>query len=870
MALGFDLASSPARLEAINRSRDTGKVAATARVTLVQETGGQFGLLLFLPVYKKGAPVDSLEDRRQNLEGFVLGAFRIGEFVEEALASLSPAGVDVHISDQSAPAGQQFLYFHAARASRSAVSPPADQPEGMQAGLHMIAEREIGGRKWRLLCRATEAFMTGRMTWQPQGILAGGLLITALVATYLFKVMSHAAQTHRLAGRIFRANQQLEKEIADREQVQKELQLAASQWQSTFDAVEDMIAVIDTDYRILLANRAMKETFRGVNLPGAFCYELVHGTDRPPKTCLSCRVFQTGESVRWELQEKHLGGCWLDITSSPVKDKRGKVRQIVHSVHDITERKQAEAELREAKVAAEQANRAKSEFLANMSHEMRTPMTAILGYADLAMDPHQSSYERREALATIRSNGQHLLTVVNDILDISKIEAGRLVLTPGRCCVPAVVADVVSMVGGRAAERDLSLSAEYAGQLPETILADEGRLRQILVNLVGNAVKFTETGGVRVVTTFLPRWREQAPAVMIEVIDTGVGIAPDEVRRLCEPFAQADGSASRRYGGTGLGLAIIRRLAEMMGGKLTVHSDLGKGSTFGITIPTGDLEGVGMLDSPAEAVKARNEALEPRIPAADALAGVRILLAEDSLDNRRLIRSVLVKAGAEVEVAEDGRAAVDRAGAPGGPAFDLILMDMQMPEMDGYQATRELREQEVSVPIIALTAHAMNGDREKCLSAGCTDYLPKPISWQQLIETVMEHTGRHGAGGGLAASYGHGGQTQQSIQSEFDDDPDLADIIDQFTAALPGHVEVMRRAVGHGDHDRLQRLAHQLKGTGGSYGYPALSDLGRRLEDAAKASDTEGAALALKELAELAQSIVAERWTHHSLERTEQ
>ncbi len=242
---------------------------------------------------------------------------------------------------------------------------------------------------------------------------------------------------------------------------------------------------------------------------------------------------------------------------------------------------------------------------------------------------------------------------------------------------------------------------------------------------------------------------------------------------------------------------------------------------------------------------------------ANVLAGVRILVAEDSPDTQRLILSILHRTGADVEIVENGRLAVNKATET---SFDLILMDIQMPEMDGYQATRMLCEQGVSVPIVALTAHAMRGDREKCLAAGCVDYVTKPIHIRQLIGTIMQHTGR-GEGNGLEALCRHGHHSRQTVRSEFDDDPGLETVIAEYTAALPGHVDAMRRAADQGDHNQLQRLAHQLKGTGGSYGYPALSDLGKRLEDAAQASDTEGVALVLKELAELAQFLVAERRT---------
>ena len=513
--------------------------------------------------------------------------------------------------------------------------------------------------------------------------------------------------------------------------------------------------------------------------------------------------------------------------------------------------------------AAEQASRARGEYLAEMSHEIRTPLTAVLGYAELAAEAPRGSAERDEAIRVIQRNADHLLSVINDILDISKIEAGKLVLNAENFSVVSVIAQTVSMMRVRAHQRGISLTVEYAGEIPETILSDQARLSQILVNLVGNAIKFTEEGGIQIVSTFLPDWRSAQPAVRIEVIDTGIGIASDQLKLLREPFVQAEASTHRKYGGTGLGLAIVNHVIDKMGGTLTIDSQPGKGSNFAVTIPTGPLEGVAMLHNPAEAYQEEvRHAAKPDLPG-QVLAGLRILLAEDGPDNQRLIGAILRKAGAKIEIVGNGRLAVDHAL---GNQFDLILMDMQMPEMDGYQATRALREQEVSVPIIALTAHAMSGHRGKCLSAGCTDYVAKPINRRQLIETVMQHTGRQDGGNGLEAPAGSAARAEQILRSEFDDDVDLAEVLDQFVADLPGRVEQMRAAVANGCFQELRRLGHQLKGAGGSYGYPALSDLGARLEDVAEASDTEGVTLALNELAELTGAVVAGRQQHHSPE----
>jgi signal transduction histidine kinase/CheY-like chemotaxis protein len=386
-------------------------------------------------------------------------------------------------------------------------------------------------------------------------------------------------------------------------------------------------------------------------------------------------------------------------------------------------------ELQAAKIAAEHATESKSQFLANMSHEIRTPMTAILGYTDLMVDPTQSPSDRFDCIQTIRRNAGHLLTVINDILDLSKIEAGKMALEHINTSPMQIIADVASLVRGRALEKGLSFDVEYLGPIPRTIQSDPTRLRQILLNLCGNAVKFTHTGGVRVVCGLVP----DQPCLRFDIVDTGIGLSPEQQDHLFAPFTQADTSTTRKFGGTGLGLAISRRLATMLGGDVTLTSEPGRGSSFTVHVPTGPLEGVELID-PAREAGPSPEAAPDTTPVS--LAGVRVLLAEDGPDNQRLIAFVLRKAGALVDIAENGRVAVNRAQAA---AFDVVLMDMQMPELDGYGATSLLRRKGYDRPIIALTAHAMSGDRDKCLNAGCTDYTTKPIDRAALLRLVGHH-----------------------------------------------------------------------------------------------------------------------------------
>jgi PAS domain S-box-containing protein len=526
----------------------------------------------------------------------------------------------------------------------------------------------------------------------------------------------------------------------------------------------------------------------------------------------------------------------IDFSLKPVKNDDGEVVFIIPEGRDITDRKQMEDELLKAKEAAETATEVKSNFLASMSHEIRTPMTAILGYADMLMDPKINASTQNNYAAVIHRNGEHLLALINDILDLSKIEAGKLAIDIRRCSVVSLLADVASVVRPRAEQHGISLTVEYRTEMPETILTDGNRLRQAIINLAGNAVKFTEQGSVRIVASFLSDGGNGKPAVQIQVVDTGIGIHEEALPNLFKPFSQADSTVFRKYGGTGLGLAISRQIAQMLGGNLTVTSTFGKGSTFTLTASTGDLDGVGMLKSPAETVLdvARQSSLtQPAM-----LEGVRVLLAEDGFDNRRLIEMVLRKAGANITSVENGRLAVEKAMAE---LFDVILMDINMPEMDGYEATRLLRSRGYDRPILALTANAMAGDSDKCREAGCNEHLAKPIDRVQLVHSVATFAGRL-----IDEHVGHEPTSSTAcdvpsdddvVVSQYADDPDFATVLAGFMARLEPQLDAMYNAFADQRFDELRRQAHRLRGSGGSYGFPTLTDAAKILEDAAKAQD---------------------------------
>ena len=374
-----------------------------------------------------------------------------------------------------------------------------------------------------------------------------------------------------------------------------------------------------------------------------------------------------------------------------------------------------------------------------MSHEIRTPMTAILGFGDLLSSMNLSVDDRRQFLAMMRRNGMALLDLINNILDLSRIEADKLILERTDYPLQQTVDDVMSTVKVSALQKGLSLVANYLWPLPETIHTDPARLRQILLNLVSNAVKFTEQGEVCVAIGC--QCDDHGPArLTFAVSDSGIGIPTERINELFQPFMQVDGSASRSYGGTGLGLAISKRLAAALGGDIRVVSELGQGSTFTLTIDAGPLHGVRMLQSPELAVTAKAGSSSAK---QEPMLQGRVLLVEDVPGVQFVLGQILQKFNLQVEIAEDGLVAcqmAEKSKAEGSP-YDLILMDIQMPTMNGYEATRWLRNHGWQGPVVALTAHAMVGDREKCLEAGCNDYLSKPVNATELWAVLRRQLG---------------------------------------------------------------------------------------------------------------------------------
>ncbi len=597
--------------------------------------------------------------------------------------------------------------------------------------------------------RATE--QSGHTPISPVEV-SGNDEIAVLAASFNTLAAKQRALHESLEQRVGERTAELEIEIAERERAEERIRAARDEYLAITNLTGDVIVKTDREGRWTFLNESACRFFGKPceQLIGAAFRDYLHPDDLGEALLFAERVAHGDRPVECIVNRQKTPNGWRTVewNGTAIRDERGEYFGIQATGRDVTQRVEAERAIRqhaetleslnralaEANESAQAANRAKSEFLANMSHEIRTPMTAILGYTELSTDPNLSESERSGHLQTIRRNGEVLLNLLNDILDLSKIEAGKMTAEKTDVSPWQIVEEVVSLMRIRATGKGLALQAEYEFPIPQTIRTDPVRLKQVLLNLTGNAIKFTEQGSI-LVTVHCTMRPGCEPHMQFTVTDTGIGMTRQQVEKLFQPFTQGDASTARRFGGTGLGLTISKRLAEMLGGGIEVQSEHRKGSTFTVTIHPGSLDGVAMLDTPPEGLPVEKTRAEER--PAHTLHG-RVLLAEDGPDNQRLIRFILERAGLAVDLAENGGAACEMAfeSQSAGRPYDLIVMDMQMPECDGYEATRHLRRAGWRGPIVALTAHAMTGDRQKCLQAGCDDYATKPIDRDGLLATV--------------------------------------------------------------------------------------------------------------------------------------
>ncbi len=525
-------------------------------------------------------------------------------------------------------------------------------------------------------------------------------------------------------GRIVGAAK-IARDITERKRADDRLRESETRFRTMANSSPVMIWMTDAAGRIAFLNCACLEFF-GIPADQMMSFKWsgkVHPEDRDAYQAAFKRALEQRQPFHQRVRLRRFDGQWhwFESRGTPMLDAGGRMTGYMGSSPDITE-------IFESQQALKELDQRKDEFLANMSHEIRSPLTSIMGYADI-LRAKLTDTEDIECINTIKESGEYLVEIVNDILDLSKIEAGKLVLNVGAVSPYAVLGEVQGLMDVRAREKHLPLILRYDGALPESIHTDRTRLRQILINLVSNAIKFTERGRVEIVARFFG----SGDLLQIEVIDTGIGIAPAHQEVLFDPFTQADSTSARKYGGTGLGLSITRRLVEMLGGSISFESEVDKGTTFRVRIPAGTAR------YPSTTADARPGAEVPPDDAT-ALRDRRVLVVDDSAPICYLVSQYIKEAGGRVGDAGDGETAIEaiEAAAANDP-FDVVILDMHMPLIDGYEVARSLRAKGIHTPIIALTAGAMVGDRERCLQAGCDDYLTKPIDRRKLVQLVARH-----------------------------------------------------------------------------------------------------------------------------------
>ena len=836
-ALGFDVYSDELRHEAIDRARNTGDIAATARITLVQERKNQFGALAFMPVYRKDLPHKTLEERQNSILGYLVAVFRGEDIITATLNNLNRDRLSYQLIDESAASADQLIYTSEPDGPKISVQ----KEKGLFSRNFSLIHNfiiPVGGRQWRLQITPTQVFFDYHHSNNAWLILLAGLILTSMVSSFAlmfsgrgsllrqlvedrttelaqseerFRVTFEGAPvgivnvsldgyflnvnqgfcdivgysrnellsmtfteltdpdyhqsdttliSQLLAGKTSSFNKEKKyvhkngqlvwgnlsvKLIRDKEDVpfyfvavvedidrrkQAELQLKESElrFRVVADAAPVLIWLAGTDKLCFWFNQTWMN-FTGRTLEQELdngWAKGIHPDDLERYLDIYIRHFDRREPFQVEYRLKHNDGNyrWIDDHGVPRFDADGFFTGYIGSCMDITD-------LRQAKLAAEALARAKSEFLANMSHEIRTPMNAIMGLSHLALN-NEVPDETRDYLEKINSASNDLLNILNDILDLSKMESGHLSITNNNFDLNSLTSNLNNLFLATAEEKRIDLKIDIAPNVPCDLTGDPLRLKQVLINLLGNAIKFSSNGKVTLNITLLDRSESQA-SLLFSVTDTGIGMSDKDIEKLFLPFSQVDGSISRRFGGTGLGLAISDNLLKLMNSHFLVESIPGKGSSFSFELVLG-------LSPVTSKPKAESNLESPTVASDDSgnlLVGKRILVVEDIMINQLIIGKFLKLSGIIVSMANNGLQALEQLEAG---EFDAVLMDIHMPEMDGFEATQLIRRQArfATLPVIALTAGVTEEEQDKCLALGMNDFIAKPINPEKLILTLQQ------------------------------------------------------------------------------------------------------------------------------------
>lgn len=712
-ALGYDIGSEPLRRAAIDQAIATGRLSATAPIRLVQETGQQKGILVLLPV-RKNPNLSEPDSPGGDIAGFVVEVLRIGDVIENALSTMGDKRrlVRIEVRDRDAIRGNDFLYTDTG-------SPKTFADDLIQTNLF-----EVGGRRWELTTTVVGELPGASLN--TFYVLLGGAGFTAVLGLLLMtlsgRTLGMEAEVKIRTAELSRQNLRLTEEIHHRQAVEGALRESETRFRSMADSAPVLVFTSTANGFRDYFNRQWRQ-FTGRNQePDTYSgwQEVFHPEDLTAYLTVTTRAAQDQQPYTLNYRLRSASGeyRWFLDSSAPRFGAGQVFMGFISSCIDITDIQKSQAAMRQAKEMAERANTVKSEFMANLSHELLTPMNAILGLSQLLLSDALPD-EARSHLEKIELSARNLLVLLNTLLDFSTLESGQIKIDSAKFSLKDLMGKLIAQTRQAVSGQPLELVVNQDFRVPELLMGDSSRLSQVLANLISNAVKFTERGRIEL-GCVLEKQIENSVWITFTVSDTGIGLTPEQLDGLFSAFSQADGSSTRKYGGTGLGLTVAQRLTQHMGGDIQVQSTLGVGSQFTVTLPF-----------------QRAEPSTATAPEASNFRNKRVLLVEDNPLNQLVAKRFLARMEITADLAENGQEALDRVAATQTP-YDAILMDIQMPVMDGLEATRRLREQfsGEALPIIAVSANTSDQDRDNCLTVGMNDFIPKPLDLNGLARVL--------------------------------------------------------------------------------------------------------------------------------------